>query len=113
RRRPARPRHAGGAAQRPTDRPDPNRVRAARALPAQPASGADALDHLRARVGIRLRLRVELARRLHRLSQAQDRGGWGAAADPHGPRRRVRAARTVTFRARLALVAAAAVALAV
>ena len=38
-----------------TDRADAHGVLAARALPAQPAPGADALDHLRARVGLRLR----------------------------------------------------------
>src|SRR5204862_6715790 len=51
--------------------------------------------------------------RLHRLSEAQDRGWWKAAVDPDDSRRRLRAARAMSFRTRLALVAAAAVALAV
>ena len=37
------------------DRADPHRVPAARAVPAQPAPGADALADLRARLGLRLR----------------------------------------------------------
>src|SRR4029077_8936537 len=80
---------------------------------AQPAPGAHALDHLRARLGLRLRLRLELARRVHRLPAAQDGGGRQAAVDPDDSRRRLRAARAMSFRTRLALVAAAAVALAV
>ena len=58
---------------------------------------------------------LELARRLHRLPAPQDRGGRRAAADPHGARRRLRAARTpMSFRAPpRRCVAAAAVALAV
>src|SRR4029453_1140199 len=88
-------------------------VLAARAVPPEPAAGADALGHLRACVGLRLRLRLELARCLHRLPAAQDGNGRRAAADPHRARRRLRAAREMSFRARLTLVAAAAVALAV
>src|ERR671929_1393322 len=109
----ARPGHARGAARRRARRADADRVLAPRALHAEPAPGADAVDHLRARLGLRLRLRLELARRLHRLPAAQDGGGRQAAPDPHRPRRRLRPARAVSFRARLTLVAAAAVALAV
>src|SRR5207244_2174874 len=83
------------------------------ALPAQPAAGADALDHLRARLGLRLRLRVELARRLHRLPAAQDRSRRPPAADPDRPRRRLRITRAMSFRTRLTLAAAIAVAVAV
>src|SRR5205814_4087738 len=65
-------------------------------------------------LGLRLRLRLELARCLHRLPAAQDRGGRQAETDPHGSRRRLRTARAgMSFRTRLALVAAVAVALAV
>ena len=77
-------------------RAHPHRVRAARALPAQPAAGADALGDLRPRLGLRLRLRLELARRLHQLPAQEDRGRRQAAADPHRPRRGVRAARAVS-----------------
>ena len=83
-------RHAPGGTRRRADRADAHRVLAARALPAQPTPGADALGHLRARLGLRLRLRLELARRLHRLPAAQDGGGRQAAADPDDPRRRLR-----------------------
>ena len=78
-----------------------------------PAPGAAAQRHLRARVGLRLRLDVELAGGLRRLPAAQDRGRRRAAPDPHRARRRLRAARAMTLRRRLALVAAAAVAVAV
>src|SRR5207244_6978052 len=54
------------------------------------------------------------APRLHRLPASQDRGRRQAAADPDRAWRRLRTARTkMSFRARLALVAAAAVALAI
>ncbi len=69
--------------------------------------------HLRARVGLRLRLDLELAGGLRRLPAAQDRGRRRVAPDPHGSRRRLRAARAMTLRRRLALVAAAAVAIAI
>ena len=82
-------------------------------LDAAPAPGAHAGDDLRAGVGVRLRLCVELARRLHRLPAPQDRGGRRAAADPHQARDRLRAAGAVSFRLRLTLAAASAVALAV
>src|SRR4030095_1703134 len=88
-------------------------VQPARALPAQPAPGPDAIGHLRARLGLRLRFRVELARRLHRLPPPQDRGRRPAAPDSHGAGRRVRAPRGMSFRVRLTFVAAAAVAFAV
>src|SRR5213076_882506 len=77
------------------------------------APGADEIADLRTGLGLRLRALVELARRLHRLPETQDRGGRKAEADPDGSRRRLRAPRTVSFRTRLTLVAAAAVALAV
>src|SRR5262249_19861322 len=67
----------------------------------------------RARVGLRLRRDVELAGGLRRLPAPQDRGGRRAAADPHRARRRLRAARAMTLRRRLALVAAAAGAIAI
>ena len=94
-------------------RADAHRVPAARAVPAPPAPGAHALDHLRPRLGLRLRPGVELARGLRRLPAAQDRGGRRAAAAAHGARRRLRPARAVSFRRRLTLACAAAVALAV
>ena len=53
---------------------------------------------------------LELARGLRRLPAPQARGGRRAAADPHGPRRRLRPARAVSFRRRLALSCGAAVA---
>src|SRR5206468_12871608 len=77
------------------------------------APGADAVADLRARLGLRLRALVELARRLHRVPEAQDRGGGPTAPRADGARRRVRAARAVSFRARLTLVAAVAVAVVV
>src|SRR5439155_21370944 len=109
----ARSRHARGAPERSLDRADPHGVLAARAVSTQPTPGPDAVDHLRAGLGLRLRVRLELPRRLHRLPAAQDGSGRRAATHPDRPRRRIRAARAVSFRARLALVAAAAVALAV
>src|SRR5262249_30220227 len=109
----ARPAHARGDPRRRQDRADAHRVLAARAVHAQPAAGAHPLADLRARLGLRLRLRVELARRLHRLPAPQDRSCEPAAADPHGPRRGLRAARGMSLRTRLALVAAAAVGIAV
>ena len=48
---------------------------------------------LRARLGLRLRPDVQLARRLHRLPAPQARGRRRAAPDPHGARHRLRAAR--------------------
>src|SRR5207302_642389 len=66
--------HARGAARRRPDRAHADGVLATRAVPAEPAAGADPLRDLRARVGLRLRLRLQLARRLHRLPAAQDRG---------------------------------------
>ena len=89
----ARPEDARGAPRRRADRADAHRVLAPRALPAQPAPGAHALAHLRARLGLRLRRQLELPRRLHRLPAPQDRGRREAAADPDGARRRLRAAR--------------------
>src|SRR5262249_7118653 len=64
------------------------------------------------RLGLRLRLRVELARRLHRLPPPQDRGRRPPPPDPHRPGRRLRVARGMSFRTRLTLAAAIAVAVA-
>src|SRR5437764_1046653 len=61
-------RDAGGLPRRRRDRVDADRVFAAGALSPQSTSGVDAVGDLRARVGLRLRFRVELARRLHRVS---------------------------------------------
>ena len=52
------------------DRAHPHRVPPARAVPAQPAPGADARRHLRPRLGLRLRPRLELARGLRRATCA-------------------------------------------
>src|SRR5271170_5917377 len=90
-----------------------NRVPAARDVPAPPATGAHPFGDLRARVGIRLRRNVELARRIHGLSPAQDGGRRGDAAAAHGARRGIRAAGPMTFRRRITVVSAAAVAIAV
>src|SRR5581483_301380 len=110
----ARSRHARGAPRRPLDRPDPDRVPAARAVPPQPAAGAHPRRDLRSRLGLRLRTDLELARGVRRLPPPQDRGGRRAAPDPHRARRRVRAARAaMSFRLRVTLLAAAAVAAAV
>ncbi len=75
---------------RAPDRADPHRVPAARAAAAPPAPGADAHADLRARVGLRLRAELELARGLRRLPAPQARGGRRAAGAAHGPRRRLR-----------------------
>ena len=72
---------------------DAHGVRAARALPPQPEAGADPLGDLRPRLGLRLRLRLELARRVHQLPPQEDGDRRQAAADPHGSRRRLRTAR--------------------
>ena len=57
---------------------------------------------------------LELARRLHGLPAPQDRGRRRAAPAAHGARRRLRAARlAMSFRRRITLVSAAAVAIAV
>ena len=98
---------------RRADRADAHRVLAPRALPAQPAPGAHPLADLRARLGLRLRRHLELSGRLRRLPAAQDRGGREAAADPDGARRRLRAARSMSFRARITIATAVAVAIAV
>src|SRR6266567_56692 len=103
----------GGQAGRRANRADAHGVLAAGALHAQPAAGAHALVDLRARLGLRLRPLVEFARRLHRLPAPEDRSRRQAAPDPDGTRRRLRTARAVSFRTRLTLVAAAAVAFAI
>ena len=69
-----------------------DRVPAARAVPAPPAPGADPLDDLRERLGLRLRPDVQRARRVHGLPAPQDRGRRRAAPAAHGSRRRLRAA---------------------
>ena len=63
-----------------------------------PQAGADPLGDLRPRLGLRLRLRLELARRLHLVPAQEDGGRRQAAADPHGSRRRLRAAGAVSLR---------------
>src|SRR5205807_6463528 len=110
RRPPARPGRPRGLARRAADRDDAHRVPAARAVHAQPPPGPAALDHLRTRLGLRLRHAVELARRLCRLPAPQARGGRRAATAAHDTRRRLRPARLMTFTRRLTLAAAAAVA---
>ena len=100
-------------ARRAPDRADQDRVRAARAAAAPPEAGPRPRADLRGGLGLRLRPDLELARGLHRLPAAQDRGVRRAAPDPHGARRRLRAAREVSLRRRLTLLSALAVALAV
>ena len=139
-RRPAPgPPRARGLPRRAPARADPHRVPAAGAVPAPSPSGAHALGDLRARLGVRLRRDLELARRLHGLPAPQDRGrgeprllhtvrGVGyvlrgardrragsAALDPRHPvrSRGAREEQSVSFRRRVALLAAAAVAVAV
>ena len=82
-------------------------------LDAQPAARAAARADLRPRLGLRLRARRQRAARLRRLPAAQARGCGRAADDPHDPRRRLRAARAVKLRTRMAAVAGVAVALTV
>ena len=62
-----------------------------------------ALDDLRAHLGLRLRLGVQVARRLHRLPAPQDRGGRRSPPDPDRSRGRVHAASVMTLRARFAV----------
>ena len=71
------------------------------------------VDHLRARLGLRLRPRLQLARRLHRLPAAQAGAARSATPDPDGARRGLRPPRAMSFRTRIALAGAAAVAVAV
>src|SRR5262249_44637202 len=111
---------ARGAARRAPDRADPNGVPAARAVHAQPAPGAVAVSDPRARLGLRLRPRVELARRVRRIPASEAGGGWRAAAHPHGARRGIRIEKPMrrlhlptSLGARLSLAAATAVAVAV
>src|SRR5262249_48893883 len=89
----------------------------ARALPAQPAAGADAVADLRARLGLRLRRDVERAVGLRGLPAAQARGGRRVAPAPDRSRRRLRApgraVNRLSFRARIALLAALAIAVTV
>ena len=58
---------------------------------------------LRPHLGLRLRDRLPLARRLHRLPAPQDRGRGRAAPRAHRARRRVRRARAMSLRWRIAL----------
>ncbi len=65
-------------------------------------------------LGVRLRSRVQRAAGVRGLPEAKARRRRSPAADPHGPRRRIRAPRALlTLRARIAAVAALAVTLAV
>ena len=68
------------APRRAPDRAHPHRVPAARAAHAPPAPGAHPHADLRARLGLRLRAELELARGLRRLPAPQARGGRRAAA---------------------------------
>src|SRR5262249_19749406 len=68
---------------------------------------------VRRRLGLRLRPRVENARRLRGLPAPRDRGMRRATDHPHSAWRRVHAAGDVTLRARLALALAALTAAAV
>ena len=65
------------APRRAPDRADPHRVPAARAAAAPPAPGAHPHADLRARVGLRLRPELELARGLRRLPAPQARASRG------------------------------------
>ena len=56
------------------DRALADRVPAAGAVPAPSPPGADPLDDLRERLGLRLRAHLQRARRVHGLPAAQDRG---------------------------------------
>ena len=88
---------------RQTGRADQDRVQPPRAVPAQPPPGADAASLIFERVwGYDFGLDLERARRLHRLPAPEDRGGRRAAADPDRARRRLHAARVVNLRGRLA-----------
>src|SRR5206468_11674305 len=111
----ARPRGPRGPARWARDRADPHRVPAARAVHAPPAPGPHARADLRPRLGLRLRPRVQLARGLRRLPAAKDRGARRAARAAHRARRRLHPAPAapMTFRRRLVVLAAAAVATAV
>src|SRR5581483_7323708 len=80
---------------------------------AEPAPGAAALAHLRARLGLRLQPLLKRARRLRRLPAAEDRGRGRGPPDPHRARHRLRHARAVSLRGRLTLVAAGVVAVVV
>ena len=62
----------GRAPRRAQLRADDDRGAPARAVHAQPAAGAAALAHLRARLGLRLQPLVERARRVRRLPAPQD-----------------------------------------
>src|SRR2546428_4038354 len=90
----------------------PYGVLAAGALPRQRAEGAAARRDLRPGLGLRLRSRFQLARRLRGLPATQARERRRVARDPHGSRRRVRHEGAVSFRLRVSLLAAAAVAVA-
>src|SRR5207248_5751078 len=115
RRAPTRSRPPRRRAGRAIRRVDPDRVPAAGADDAQPATGAAAFGHLRPRVGVRLRAELQRPACLYRLPSAQARGRRRAAGDPHRPGRRIRAAGApgMTLRARLGLAAGIAVAVAV
>ena len=90
------------------DRAHPHRVPLLELFLRNPRQVLTRSADLRARLGLRLRARLELARGLRRLPAPQARGGGRAAADPHGARRRLRAARADERSARrLALLACA------
>src|SRR5204863_9705972 len=92
----------------------PHGVQPPRALHAQPEAGADPLPDLRARLGLRLRRDVQRSLGLHRLPAAQAGRGRRGTLAAHGAWRRLRPARrAMTFRARLTLYVAAAIAVTV
>src|SRR5918999_2834487 len=106
-----RPKGTSRPARRARARADPHGVPAAGDLPRAPRAGARALPDPGARLGLRLRIELELARRLHRLPAPQARGGRGAPADPDRALGRVRPPpRRMTFRRRIALLSGLAVA---
>src|SRR5437879_8423908 len=97
---------------RPPDPAHAHGVLAPRAVHRQPPEGPSARRHLRPRLGVRFRSRFQLARRLRRLSPSEARDGRRGASDPDGARGRLRHEGTVSFRLRVTLFTAAAVAIA-
>src|SRR5712692_7672982 len=85
------------------------RIPAARAVPLQSEACAQPRRDLRSRVGLRLRSRLELARRLHRVPPPK---AWRATDHPHHAQRRLRVEGSMSFRLRVTLLTASAVAVA-
>src|SRR5439155_17341268 len=86
-----------------------HRVPAARAIPLQSEARAQPRRDLRPRLGLRLRPGLELPRRVHRIPPSKARR---AADHPHDAQRRLRAEGRVSFRLRVTLLTASAVAVA-